>query len=80
MEYYANLELPKRKVEKASISEEIKEVRDNLGDTWNSDEYRKFKNNMYDENFKKNFQDVSRKEIVKEFHKKMNNFTGYTAA
>ena len=35
---------------------------------------------MYDENFKKNFKDVSRKEIGKEFHKKMKNFTGYTAA
>ena len=55
MEYYANMELPKRPVEKASISEEIKEIRENLGDSWNSDEYRKFKNKMYDENFKKNF-------------------------
>ena len=55
MEYYANMELPKRPVEKASISEEIKNCIDNLGNSWNSDEYRKFKNKMYDENFKKNF-------------------------
>ena len=72
--------MPKRPVEKVSISEEIKNIKDNLGDSWNSDEYRKFKNQMYDENFKKNFKDVSRKEIGKEFHKKMKNFTGYTTA
>ena len=34
---------------------------------------------MYDENFKKNFKDVNRQEIGKEFHKNMKNFTGYTA-
>ena len=44
MEEYANMEIPKRPVEKASISEEIKNIKDNLGDSWSSDEYRKFKN------------------------------------
>ena len=38
------MEIPKRPVEKASISEEIKNIKDNLGDSWNSEEYRKFKN------------------------------------
>ena len=44
MEWYANMEIPTRPVEKASISDEIKNVRDNIGDTWKSAEYRQFKN------------------------------------
>ena len=42
MEQYANKEIPTRPVEKASITDEIKNVRDNIGDTWRSIEYRKF--------------------------------------
>ena len=51
MEQYANKEIPTRPVEKASITDEIKNVMDNIGDTWKSVEYRQFKNKMYDENF-----------------------------
>ena len=44
LEQYANMEIPTRPVEKASISDEIKKMRDNIGDTWKSAEYRQFKN------------------------------------
>ena len=51
MEQYANMEIPTGLEEKASITDEIKNARDNIGDTWKSVEYRQFKNKMYDENF-----------------------------
>ena len=74
------MKIPTRPVEKANITEETKNMINNIGNEWNSAEYRKFKNQMYDENFKKNFKDANRSDIGKELHKKMKSFTGYTAA